>query len=220
MPGAKGRLRSCLAGQGNGDNATGVGRVRPSEREVVLWLEEHDRRPEITSKPSTDAQVLESRVARNLAILRTRNKKDDIPVATREELDRVSDESKHVPLSNIPITSFHSTLHAHAGFVIRKVFPSWRDEVKPRYTKESAISKARDLVEWCRQHHNNKPVRRNFSASLCDDLQGQKAHWPVLRYLQKAASGKSNKQYSDAFMVLDEAFGAQAWRGRAGTQGM
>jgi hypothetical protein len=61
-----------------------------------MWLEEHNRRPEITSKPSTDAQVLEGRVARNLAILRTRNKKDEVPVATRQELDRVSDESKHV----------------------------------------------------------------------------------------------------------------------------
>jgi hypothetical protein len=91
-----------------------------------------------------------------------------------------------------------------------KVLPGWGAEL--RYNTARALKEAQDLVTWCRQHHSNKLVKRRLDRTLCDDPSQHGKHLGTLRFLKLSASGKTADEYPEAFGVLDEAFGAKAWR--------
>jgi hypothetical protein len=55
-------------------------------------------------------------------------------------------------------------------------------------------------------------VQKKCEHTLCDDPEGHGKRWAVMRVLKDAAAGKTRQQFQEAFQVLDEAFGADAWR--------
>lgn len=97
-----------------------------------------------------------------------------------------------------------------------QLLPGWRQEVNVRYTPESALTAARDLVAWCREHNQNKPVQRRYNPATCDDEAGHSDIWCVMRYLKDSVAGKTSQPFPAAYKVLDDAFGADAWRPRSG----
>lgn len=96
--------------------------------------------------------------------------------------------------------------------VIVQIAPDWRKEVKARHDEDSAISAARALVAWCRDHHQNKVVQKRFNSNVCDDEPGHGKQYALLRSFKRGAAGETNQHFPTAFKVLDDAFGQDAWR--------
>lgn len=90
------------------------------------------------------------------------------------------------------------------------MLPGWGDETT-RYSTARALKEAQDLVAWCGQHNGNRLVKRNLDETLCDDPSQHNKHWAFLSSMKRSASGKT-REFPEAFAVLDEAFGAKAWR--------
>jgi hypothetical protein len=55
-------------------------------------------------------------------------------------------------------------------------------------------------------------VRKLCENTLCDDPEGHGKRWAVMNLLKGVAAGKTRQQFQEAFQVLDDAFGADAWR--------
>ena len=61
---------------------------------------------------------------------------------------------------------------------------------------------------------------RCFNPLLCNDEEGHRRMWPLMKYLREARAGVRGGWFPDAFKILDDAFGADEWqlerRGEAG----
>jgi hypothetical protein len=59
------------------------------ERQLIVWLHEHKRRPKDLPGAATEAEVLEAKVAKTFNKLRSKAKGDRIWKAITHELDEV-----------------------------------------------------------------------------------------------------------------------------------
>lgn len=92
--------------------------------------------------------------------------------------------------------------------------PGWRFARPNRKTAEQALAEAEELTAWCLQHHGGKPVGKNFNPRICNDKESHQRMWGLLRYLKEAKADPTYgaEAYTEAFKVLDDAFGAENWQ--------
>jgi hypothetical protein len=93
-----------------------------------------------------------------------------------------------------------------------QALPKWREGAERHYTPERALSAALDLVDWCRRHHSNTPVKQRLDEKVCNKPEERAKYYGILQYMKRSAAGHFPDSFPEAYAVLDEGFETMSWR--------
>lgn len=147
----------------------------PSMEDAINWVIEKRRLP-VERKQQHPHEASETRAAMGLRKLRREKAFNKLPATTREALDKVSVS----PSCSLTVTAWLTA----QSFALRQACLGW-DHARPRgkgKTREQALLDAEVLKTWCSIHNSGKPVTKTFNPLLCDDEEGHRRIWPLMRY--------------------------------------